>query len=316
MCHKQIILNYMPSRLKDMFGKISENVFQRVREIRVRVGKPIILTIDSAEFFLSKEGLVKGGEKGIVLAQKDDISQIMELMSGYSPYAFEEQMKQGYITLSGGHRVGICGQPVVVNGEIKTMKNLSGLNIRISHEVKGCGENVMSFLGESPRHTLIISPPCAGKTTLLRDLVRIMSNRGYSCGVADERSEIAGTYMGVPQNDVGIRTDVLDACRKDIGMMLLLRSMSPRIIAADEIGHSGDISAISEIIGAGIKIYCTVHGESYLDAKNKLYLSELIDKRTFERYVVLSARNGAGTVESVHGKNGEVLYNYLSLEGR
>lgn len=305
---KEMIISYMHGDLKNMFLEVSGETFAKATEIRMRAGKPLLMYAGGMEFFLPHEK-TSGSKGGYIITQKD-IQKTLELMSGYSLYALEEELKQGYMTLMGGHRVGITGRAVVEGSGVKTLKYINALNIRISHEIKGCGEKIKKYVAEpEPLHTMIISPPGCGKTTLLRDIVRILSNAGHNVAVADERSEIAGCYMGVAQNDVGIRTDVLDACPKAEGMMMLLRAMSPEIIAVDEIGKEKDVRAIEEVLSAGVKIFCTVHANSMRDLEKKPALAELVEKNIFERFVVVSNRRGPGTIDAVYGTDRkEALY--------
>lgn len=297
MSTRQIITSCICDNLKQAIKNISEGDFNEIEEIRIRVDKPIIIYKNKKETFVEIEKF----------PTVDDILLTLELMSDYSLYALEEELKNGYITLQGGHRVGITGKAVIDRGNIKTIKNINGLNIRLSHQILGCADEMMEHIYSEDKicHTLIVSPPRCGKTTLIRDIVRQLSNgtskrQGITVGVVDERSEIAGCYKGIPQNDVGIRTDVLDACPKAEGIMLLLRSMSPEVIAVDEIGRKEDIYAIEEILNAGIKLICTVHGKTIEDIKQKPVLSELMEKKIFEKIIVLSRQKGAGTIEAVY----------------
>ena len=192
--------------------------------------------------------------------------------------------------------MGITGQVVLdAAGAIKTIKNISFLNIRIAHEVIGAGKNILSYIYEQEnlKNTLIISPPGYGKTTLLRDLVRSVSNgntygKGMHCCVVDERSEIAGCFRGVPQLDIGTRTDVLDACPKSIGMMMVIRSMAPQVIVVDELGTDADVEALFAVVRSGSKIIATIHGDGMSDIKEKSFLNEVLREKVFERYVVIS----------------------------
>lgn len=160
--------------------------------------------------------LKKGAENQAVIVTPEDIKETMALVSNYSLYAYEDEIRQGYITIKGGHRVGIAGKTVLENERVKTIQYISFMNIRLSHQVKGCANQVLPYIINEGRlcHTLIISPPCCGKTTMLRDIIRQVSESGQSVGVVDERSEIAACYLGIPQNELGIRTDVLDGCPK------------------------------------------------------------------------------------------------------
>ncbi len=283
---KEIIMNCLSDNIKKSFYSISTSEFKEIEEIRIRVNNPIILYKKNSEQILSK----------FIPTQKD-IMLTLELISDYSLYALEEELKNGYITLQGGHRVGLTGKAVIDKGHIKTIKNINGMNIRISHQIIGCADYVINYIYDKEiYHTLIVSPPKCGKTTLLRDIVRQLSNgfngkSGVTVSVVDERSEIAGCYNGIPQNDIGIRTDVLDSCPKAEGIMLLLRSMSPEVIAVDEIGKNEDIYAIEEILNSGIKLICTVHGKTLEDIQKKPVLSQLLDKKIFERIIVLSRNN-------------------------
>ncbi len=211
---------------------------------------------------------------------------------------------------------GSITNKVVENGTIKTIQNISALNVRISHQVKGCSDIVLQYVIENKifYNTLLISPPACGKTTLLRDMVRQLSNgkegffEGQTVGVADERGEIAGCYKGIAQNDVGIRTDVLDCCPKAEGMLMLVRSMSPRIIAVDEIGKKEDFVAIESIVNAGIQLLCTVHGNDLEDVKRRAILGDMIKNGVFHSIVVLSAKKRVGEIKTIYNKNLEIVY--------
>lgn len=308
---KEFISNYFGKRLRNIMLKTDSEIIDNAEEIRIRINKPLIIKCRFEEYFISETGK-KDNIENAYKPDYEDIKHIIELISNYSIYAFEEELKQGYITLPKGYRVGITGKTVIEKKEVKTIKNISALNIRIAREVVNCSEKIIKYIAVPDfKHTLIISPPNCGKTTLLRDIIRTVSNgyfngnkiKSLTVGIADERSEIAGCYMGVAQNDVGIRTDVLDSCPKAEGMIMLLRSMSPDVIAVDEIGNSDDIYAIDSIINSGIKIICTVHGQALDDIKNKPVLNKLINKNIFERFIVLSNRKGAGTVEAIYDNN-------------
>ncbi|HZK70256.1 MAG TPA: stage III sporulation protein AA, partial [Clostridia bacterium] len=243
----------------------------------------------------------------------------LELITSNSVYAFQEEIRNGYITIKGGHRVGIAGKIVSEGLYVKSIKDIMSLNIRVSKEVKGCADKIFQYLikGENDLYnTLIVSPPQCGKTTMLRDLTRLLSTgckvngfRGIKVCVVDERSEIAACYKGVPQNDVGVRTDILDSCPKIAGMIMGLRALSPVVIVTDEIGNEGDKDAITRVLNAGVKILTTAHGYSISELKARKEVMELIEEKVFERYVVLSSREGPGTVEEIiEGENFKNIY--------
>ncbi len=308
MSVKETILCYMGEELEHIFFNIPSNLFLTMNEIRLRVGKPVIVVCGGKEYFLDKDGQLLLESERAYKADLLQLQKVLALVSEHSFYAFSEEVKNGYITIRGGHRIGLTGKVVMENGFVKTIKNFNGLNLRISHQIKGCANDVMQHIvsNEQVLHTMIISPPSCGKTTLLRDIVRQISDgkkgvlKGQAVSVVDERSEIAGCYMGIPQNDVGIRTDVLDGCKKAEGMQMLLRSMSPRVIALDEIGKHEDIYAIDDVINAGVSIVCTVHGSSIDDVLKKPVLSQLIHKKIFQRFIVLLNK---GEVKGIFDEN-------------
>lgn len=312
MSEKQMILPLLSTELREIFQQVSEDTFNNLQEIRLRIQKPIVLNIKDQYHYLSEVGqLTKKQGQGKVLNEKE-LLHTLELISDYSLYAFEEELKQGYITVKGGHRVGIVGKTILEKGSVRTIRHISGMNIRIAHEVKGCANLVMPFIKESEMsiyHTLIVSPPRCGKTTLLRDMIRqIADELGINVGVVDERSEIAGCYKGIPQKDIGLQTDVLDGCPKAEGMMMLLRSMGPQIIAVDEIGSEEDLYAIQHIIHAGIKLICTVHGYSYEDISRKPVLNKLLEEKIFERIIFLDNSRAVGTVTSIINEKGSEVF--------
>ncbi|WP_207670903.1 stage III sporulation protein AA [Caloramator sp. E03] len=300
------VLPLLPQKIVRELGKLNFNEICGIEEIRMRVQKPLMVFKNGTDYFICENGLNKNYSKAYIV-EKDDIDRTLQLMSDFSIYAVEEEIKQGFLTLKGGHRVGIVGRTILEENRIKTVRNVSSLNIRIAREVKGCGMSlVKKIYSDGIKHTLIASPPGCGKTTLLRDVIRILSYgcenidlRGYKVGVVDERSEIAACYLGIPQKDVGIRTDVIDACPKVQGMIMLLRSMSPEIIAVDEIGSLKDAEAIEEAINSGVKVIATVHGKDIDEVLNKPGIKRLMENRAFERIVILSRKNGPGTIENI-----------------
>ncbi|NLP46593.1 MAG: stage III sporulation protein AA [Epulopiscium sp.] len=304
---KNHLLQVCSPTIQNILNTISYQQFEKIEEIRIRVNQPLFIKNAKEEQFITPYGKWTSYPTEGYICVLEDISLTLELMSDYSLYAFEEEIKHGYLTLPGGHRVGLTGRVIIENGQVKNLKYINGLNIRISHEKIGCADPIIPYVisGNSVYHTLIVSPPGCGKTTLLRDLIRQISNgipkqsKGYTVGVVDERSEIAGCYQGLPQKNIGFRTDVLDGCPKVEGMMMLLRSMAPEIIAVDEIGSEEDIYAIENVLNAGCKIFCTVHGNSIEDLKTKPVLSALLHKKIFERIIFLSHRCGPGTLEKI-----------------
>ena len=244
-----------------------------------------------------------------------ELMETMEYIAGYSLYAYEDELRQGFLTIQGGHRVGVAGKILMEEGKVRSIRYISFLNIRLTHQVEGCADKVMPFIVENGEvcHTLIISPPCCGKTTLLRDVIRQISNgnawcEGKNVGVVDERSEIGGAYQGVPQNDLGIRTDLLDCCPKAEGMMMLIRSMSPEVVAVDEIGDYGDIKAIESVLNCGCRLIATVHGSSVEDIEKKPLLQKMVKEHVFDRYIILNGKKKIGSVWGIFDGRGTRLY--------
>lgn len=301
------ILQIFPREIRPLFEKVLIGKMH-FNEIRLRAEKPILLLEGDREWFLNGQGepmLVSVHAKCL---KAEELEKILQHLCQYSLYAFEEEIRQGYITIAGGHRVGMVGQVVVEHkGTVRTMKYIRGINIRIAHEIKGAATEIMPLLYAQgrPRSVLIVSPPGCGKTTLLRDVVRNFSDgtvcgKGVTVGVVDERSEIAGCYMGQPQKDVGIRTDVLDACPKAVGMMMLLRSMSPKVIAIDELGDEEELQMVHQIAACGSKVVATMHGEGVEDLKRRKWLDAIACERLFEVLIFLKKEGNQYRIKQIY----------------
>jgi stage III sporulation protein AA len=280
----------LPDKIRKTLETVSENLWDEVFEIRLRAGKMISLSFIDGERFIGSEKI-----------DQQDISKTLSFMSQNSIYIIQEEIKYGFITLRGGHRVGLAGRVICEDGKIQNLKNFSSLNIRIARQIKGCADEILKYVikADRPQNTLIVSPPRCGKTTILRDIVRQVSNSGKTVGLIDERSEIAACFHGIAQNDVGLRTDILDNCPKAKGMMMMIRSMGPNIIATDEIGTSDDAKAIMEAINAGVGVIATAHGRGVEDLMFREGIKELLRAKVFERIIFLCNRNGPGTIREV-----------------
>lgn len=303
--------------------RLLPNIFKKnIEEIRLRVNFPLSVYSMGKDYFVTIDGKVaENSEEGLII-DLEQINKTFQIVCNYSIYALSEEVKNGFITIKGGHRVGIGGKVIYGNSGIESIKNISSLNFRIAREKKGISNEVIKYLlrGNDFINTLIISPPQCGKTTLLRDIIRNLSYgmkeynlRGFKVGLIDERSEIAGVFNGIPQKDVGIRTDILDSCNKSSGIMIMIRAMSPEIIAVDEIGGSDDISAIEDATRAGIKLIATIHGHSIDDIRNRKSLSYLFNANIFKRYIVLDKSRGVGTIKEV--LDSSTLINLIKKEG-
>lgn len=303
----QTIDSILPHSIRTLFHKLPPSVKESLEEIRIRQDRPLeIITAERSWFVMENGRLSANAALNVHRPTREECLHLLNLISQHSLYAFEEEIKRGFVTIQGGHRVGLAGRVVTENGKVKRFRDFTGFNVRVARQIKGVGESLAPWLFERgvPHHVLIISPPQCGKTTLIRDLARIASTgaasfRGHKVGIVDERSEIAGCLHGVPQHDVGPRTDVLDGCPKAEGMMMMIRSLSPEILVVDEIGSQEDSEAVHEAVYAGVRLFCTVHGKSVEELMRRPTLKSLLDERIFSRLILLSRRRGPGTVEKV-----------------
>ena len=313
---KERVLRVLPGRIRVMLEK-EQLEYRYLQEVRLRIGKPLLCICDG------KERMIGNQRDGPYIVTKEDVKEMLQYVSNYSLYAYEQEMKQGFITIEGGHRVGMTGQAIIEDGRVKNLRYISSLNLRMSHEIKGCADPIFSYVisGNRVCHTLIVSPPRCGKTTLLRDMIRQISDgnlylKGKSVGVVDERSEIGGCYMGVAQNELGIRTDILDCCPKAEGMIMLIRSMGPEVIAVDEIGTEEDVHAVEYAMHCGCRLIATVHGQSVEELKRKPVFERLIQEKRFERYILLGNQTRVGEIFGIYDSNEACLYRRNALEKR
>ena len=299
----ETILKFLPKNIADQISKIPPSQKEELEEIRIRIDRPIEITMKGAPMFLS------------YIIRQEDAFNLLNKISQFSIYTLEEELKRGYITVSGGHRIGLAGKVILEEGKVKAIRDIASFNIRIAKEKIGIAEKIIPFIfNHSWMHTMIVGPPQTGKTTLLRDIARIISSgnqekgiSAYKVGIVDERSEIAGCVHGIPQMTFGHRLDVLDACPKAEGMMMMIRSMSPDVLVVDEIGRMEDAESIQEAVHAGIKLIMTTHGTSLEEAKNRPSLKSIIDQNIFQRYIVLSRAHGPGTITHILDGNGKEL---------
>lgn len=289
------IVNVFPNALRPLcragFGRGMET-----EEIRLRTGRPVMVLGSGGEYFWNqREGKLQEDGEGGYVWQESDMKETLSRMSRYSMYALEEELRHGFFTIQGGHRIGVAGRTVCEEGKVLSFRNISCLNIRVAKQKKGCAKDLLPWLacGDGIFNTLLLSPPGVGKTTMLRDCIRLLSEGssvlpGKKVGVVDERSEIAASFLGIPQNDLGCRTDVLDNCPKAEGMRLLLRSMSPQVIAVDELGGREDFLAVEEALHCGCQIIGTMHARDAGELQEKKYLTGWLAKGFFGRFVFLT----------------------------
>ena len=291
----------------EIYDALKNNVkFNNLYEIRLRVDKPITLNCSNKFYFLGLEGL-SDDENNAIICTKNLIDSVILKASNYSIYAVNEDIKKGFITLNGGIRLGVCGEVVTENGYIKTMKDFSSVNLRFPHEVRNCCLNALNYLVDNGQvlNTLVVSSPCAGKTTFIRDICYQLGRLDFTLNVLilDERNEISASIKGVPTMDVGKFSDILLYSNKKIGFENGIRSMSPNLIVADEVGNREDIESLIYASNSGINIIASAHAKNIDELKEKYLFNDVLHKKIFKRYVVLSQKNGAGTIEGIFDEN-------------
>lgn len=292
-----MFIDIFSSSLTALIEKLN---YRDLTEIRIRVDKPILLYFGNMAYFLSENGLTSNIDKAIC-ATKQEVEDMVFRASNCSIYAVNERIKKGYIVLSDGTRIGLCGDVILESESVSTITNFSSLNIRIAHQVRNCSLNIYHLIasGNEVKNTLIISPPGAGKTTLLRDLILQLSvhNVALNVTVLDERGEIAGEGL-----DLGNYSDIITFAPKNIGFEQAIRTMSPALIATDELANESDAKALINAFNCGTKIFATIHGSSIEEVKNKAFMQEIIRQAYFERYVILSSKEKPGTIEGVYNQ--------------
>ncbi|UJZ86317.1 stage III sporulation protein AA [Heyndrickxia coagulans] len=296
------LLGILPKTLSKQLEKLGD-MLEDVEEIRIRVNRPLEITSKGIPHFLR------------YTPTESDAEQLISRIANFSFYALEEELKKGYVTISGGHRVGFAGKVILENGQVKAIRYFSSFNIRIAREKIGTADPYLFALHNGRwLSAMIIGAPQTGKTTFLRDIARLISSgipeRGISpakVGIVDERSEIAGCVHGIPQLHFGPRVDVLDACPKAEGMMMLIRSMSPDVIVVDEIGREEDAAAIMEAVNAGISLVMTTHGENFRDIQKRPILKKILESYAFDRFLELSRGSRPGRVTAVRDAEGNII---------
>lgn len=282
-------INYIiESYLSDKFHSLINRLSDSVNEIRLRRDKPICFRGQAQEYFFND-----------YMVTDRDIEYTLNLISDYSIYAYNSRLAQGYITIKGGCRIGVGGNVISENNLIKGFSSISSLNIRIPRQIAGCSKEIFNHISKEFKSTLIISPPACGKTTLLRDMVRELSNYKYNISIIDERSEIAFLHNGTAENDIGSRTDIIDGCNKKAGILMAIRGLAPEIIAVDEIGKTEDINAIFSALCSGVKVLCTIHGDNITDIISRQDIKPLINHRVFDNYIFLEP---VGRLKAVYNK--------------
>lgn len=290
----EYILKCLPTQLAKL---ILEHNIQKLEEIRIRANKPVILKLGQVEIVSN------------YTITTNEIIGILQNICNNSIYTYQNQICNGFITLPGGNRVGIAGNVVIKDGQVSNISYIYSLNFRISHQINGASDNILKYVLDTENNTifntLIVSPPGAGKTTMIRDLAKRISNgineinfRGLDVSIIDERGEIAAMTKGITFNDVGIRTDVLDNVPKSIGIRMAVRSMTPKVIIADEIGNKDDVNIINYAICSGVKCIFTAHGSNMEDLLKNNEINKIINLQLFSKIIFLDEKQ-KGKIKNV-----------------
>ena len=298
------ITEYFPPSLRGIMERAIKESGDGLQEIRIRCGKPLIVGTSNGSFAVGSGGALSPAVGGAYIISECDMKMIFQALCENSVYAYMDEIRQGFITIKGGHRVGFTGRAVTEGGKVENFRDISSVNIRISHEVIGAANYILDDVlmpDGSVCNTLIVAPPMVGKTTVLRDLTRQLSDRGIKTAVADDRGEICALYKGVPQNDVGVQTDVIENVPKAEAVTMLLRTMSPQLIITDEIATEQDCKAVMQAFGTGVAVIASTHGNSAEEIMKRENVKELLGGIGFKRIIVL-AREGIGVNTRILGK--------------
>jgi len=300
------VTHLLPIEMRKILEKLPSLMKQQLEEIRIRENRPLEITLQGTFHYVSESGELVQDSLQAFKPHTELCRKLLEKITNYSLYTMEEELRRGYITVAGGHRIGLAGRTILDGGIVRGIRDIGGFNLRIAREVVGASKQLLPKLYHPTRglqSTLIISPPQQGKTTLIRDIARSLSYGELSTlnkssyarmplkvGIVDERSEIAASVKGIPSFDVGPRTDVMDACPKAEGMMMMLRSMSPEVMIADEIGRAEDADAIREAAHSGVKVIATAHAYDAADVRRRPEIMRLIEEQAFELIVELQRK--------------------------
>ncbi len=298
------ILNYFPPNLRGILEKVIKSSGDSLQEIRIRCGKPLIVSTANGSFAVDSQGSLSPAVGGAHVISECDLRLIFQAVCENSVYAFMDEIRQGFITIKGGHRVGFTGRAVTDGEKIENFRDISSINIRIAHEVIGASNYIVGDILKpdgTVYNTLIVSPPMVGKTTVLRDLARQLSDSGIKTAVADDRGEIAALFKGIPQNDVGVQTDVIENAPKAEAVTMLLRTMSPQLIITDEIAAEKDCRAIMQAFGTGVSVIASAHGSTAREIMQRENIKPLLGGIGFNRIIVLT-REGMGINTRILGK--------------
>lgn len=299
-------------RLRRPLLALPAGVKERVQEIRLRINRPVCLCCAGGTYFPGPGGrLTLKPDAGTPVTDRQDLEESFRNLCSYSIYSHENEIRNGYVTLSGGHRAGVCGTAVLQDGTVCGMRDVSSINLRIAREIRGAADALLDGLGNHIwKGLLLVGAPSSGKTTILRDLARQLSGGGRGnlkkVAVIDERGEIAGTYLGAPQNDLGCCCDVLDGYPKAEGILIALRTLSPEIILCDEIGSDREVDAVEQGLNAGVTVIASIHAANAAELLKRRQAQRLLRTGAFGNVALLDPNRGPGLVAAIY-KAGDLL---------
>lgn len=284
-------LSYFPQVLRDKLSEIPE---AGICEVRLSINRPVVIKYSHGRYFISNTGKLIKDINDAFICSRNILQKICENITEFSPYAYEEELKNAFITIRGGHRIGLAGE--VKSGQIRNLSNISSINFRIAHEHKGIANDIFQYVYTDSRvkNTIILSPPMCGKTSMLRDLIRLLSEKLIKVGICDTRGEIAAVYDGTPNMDIG-DADVITGVDKAIGMNMLLRCMSPDVIACDELGSHEDFKAVENLFHSGVSVIATAHAKDRHE-----FIKSLTSKAFNDSFDTIITLKGIGEISEVY----------------
>ncbi|MBQ4568900.1 MAG: Flp pilus assembly complex ATPase component TadA [Ruminococcus sp.] len=302
------LLRFVPISIRSVLNQALCGHEEDLQEVVLRSGRPVCVYIKSKQMYLTQNGCLTCSvdSQPLVVASQKDITDCFNISCGYSVYSHLNEIRSGFLTLSGGHRIGISGTAVVSNGSIVNIRDISTISMRFAREVVGCGESIAALIFKSRDGLLLCGSPCSGKTTVLRDVARLMSEQFRSrVAVVDTRGEIGGTVDGIQQMNIGM-CDVLNGYPRAEGIEQAVRVLSPQYVVCDELGSDEDIKAIISGVNSGVKFISTIHAASKEELLSRKNAVALLNTKAFENVVFLKGRESPGEISCSY-EIGEII---------
>lgn len=289
------VIKILPHRIQPVFQHMDEALQNTLSQIHLKAGARVYVSVGGKNFYVTPQG--KLSEKDGILLFENEVEECFYQICGYSVYSYEEELASGFVTVEGGHRVGICGTAVWKNGRVETVRDISSISIRVASQQRGCADSVYAFCSQTHDNILILSAPGAGKTTLLRDLARRFSCDKKRVCIVDERGEIGAVTNRLSAFDLGDFCDILDRFPKTSGILQAVRTLSPQVVFADELGDEREVNAVIQAMHCGVKVIATAHAADLKDALQRPHLRFLIENGYFTRLILLTDSPAPGTIK-------------------